>query len=492
MAAPALAIRRFALAVEARGAGAPDLARRASEAVRERLPAMLAERLPAAAEGPLLMIRRLELDLTVFERDGADEIARRLAEAIVLAVEASIPADCAAEPAGRDAIPRFASRAALTAAFLAALAEGRGLDGWWFRSFDGVRLLAPSAAARTILLRDPPGMAAVFAALDPAARARLAGLLRESDAALLLDALAALPCAQAEDRDWLPLATALRGAAARTPLARALEALMSLAAGPCADIAGGTAAAARAASLLLSASRSDAPRPGGRARRAPDPSGHPLPEALRAALSGRDGPSPASAGAPLFSPLGGYALLLPSLIELDMAAFAKGWPDIGGVEPDAGFSSSSSPRPRATGACSRTPSGAGCSPCRRGSCRPTSPTGSNSVPPAPPPVRDLAAPYRRVALPAGLGSPRVRRAVATLARHTLARFAGRLPGFASASAPFLRTNLLGSGATLSGEAEITHVRLERPPLDVLLSITGAGDRELSFSDGRIVHLERRE
>ncbi len=500
MPAPALAIRRFALTVAAPAAGAAGAASLATEAVREHLADALGERLAGAPDDRLLLIRRVELDLTLTAGESSRRIADRIADALVAAIERGSAAGAGAEPAmnADEPAPFFASPSARVAAFLATLADGRGGDAWWFRSFEGVRLLPASAAARTILLRDAAAIATVFAAIDPAARHRLVALLDAADAALLLDALADLPSAPAGDGEWIALAGALRRASASAALPRAVEALMILAANGTAPIGGAVAGAARAASLFLAGAppRRSGPRAIARRGVAGDTAGPErrtarLPRALRAALlAPPEETGPADAFAPLFSPFGGYAMLLPALLEIDLTSLSREWPDLEDCAPEsilqllilaaaagerrllddpfwrallalpprltlvdlADWLNSASP----LASIGRVPGG-----------------------------------LRGVALPAGLGPPRIRRAIAALARKVLRRFAGRLPGFASASAAFLRTNLLGAGATLEIAGAVVQVRLERPPLDVLLAITGAGERELLLPGGRPLRLERR-
>lgn len=477
MAAPALKIRRFALTVEGAPARARAAARLAESAVRDFLPAALDGRLPDREGDSLLMLRRLELDLHLDEGDDARRIAGRLAAAIAAAIGcALLPADEseAGERVEREALPRFASAADRVAAFLTALVEGRDTSAWWFRSFEGVRLLPRSAAARTVLLRNPGAMPAIFACLDPVVGSRLAALSTPADAGLLLDALATLPSAPVGEAGWQALAAALRRAAARAPLPRALEALIMLAATPASPGMTGEVARAVRAAAHLSAKAQREGRGAGRREPAAGKASA-LPPALRVALheTGRN-PSRGSAEAPLFSPLGGYALLLPALLELDLegaspvavtqllvlaAAAGDGrllddpfWLQLLGLPPR--LSLAELPPIRGVG-------------------------------PFPP------GPDRSVALPRGLGGRASRRVIAGLARRVLARFAGRLPGFASATTLFLRTNLLGAGASLAERDGIVVVRLERPPLDVLLSMTGAGERELILPDGRPVRLERR-
>ena len=76
------------------------------------------------------------------------------------------------------------------------------------------------------------------------------------------------------------------------------------------------------------------------------------------------------------------------------------------------------------------------------------------------------------------------------ASGALGRLAASLPGFADSTADFLRANLLGSGGVARLDKERVHVRLRRPPLDVLLGMTGLAERSLELPDGRMLTLER--
>ena len=194
-------------------------------------------------------------------------------------------------------------------------------------------------------------------------------------------------------------------------------------------------------------------------------------------------------------PLGGYAMLLAPLLALDLDAALAGWP----VGPPAPGRPAAPPCARRCGR-----AGPRAAPARRsglaGHPRPARPLSRAhlaawiaSVPdrswrrlrsPAPP------ASLRSVALPAGLGGRPARAATARLARAALCDFARRLPGFATASAPFLRANLLGAGAAVRIDGDALQLRLDRPPLDVLLSITGLAGPELALPDGRRLRLER--
>src|SRR5690606_32100209 len=99
----------------------------------------------------------------------------------------------------------------------------------------------------------------------------------------------------------------------------------------------------------------------------------------------------------------------------------------------------------------------------------------------PPP---LALPHTLV--PGGVA----RAALGSIAARLLLGLAQRLPGFAGASPGFLRDNLLGAGGSALIGREQIRVRLERPPLDVLLGMSGLADRETRLADGRLLILER--
>jgi hypothetical protein len=85
-------------------------------------------------------------------------------------------------------------------------------------------------------------------------------------------------------------------------------------------------------------------------------------------------------------------------------------------------------------------------------------------------------------------------ALSVAARGVLGSFAWRLPGFAWSSADFLYTNFLDVTATVEPEAEHWLVRLTRPPLHIVLSMTGAAHDtyRVSWLGGRRVQLTTSE
>lgn len=66
-----------------------------------------------------------------------------------------------------------------------------------------------------------------------------------------------------------------------------------------------------------------------------------------------------------------------------------------------------------------------------------------------------------------------------MAQIVLRRFAYRLPGFAGASLPYLHANLLAGAGTLDPESG--RLQLARPPLHVLLNLTGIGRGTVQWS-----------
>jgi hypothetical protein len=81
---------------------------------------------------------------------------------------------------------------------------------------------------------------------------------------------------------------------------------------------------------------------------------------------------------------------------------------------------------------------------------------------------------------------RLRRAVAVAAQGLLRDFAWRLPGFAFGHVAHLRANFLALDAEIEDAPQRRVVRLGRPPLDLVLAMTGAKRREyaLPWLDGR--------
>lgn len=105
--------------------------------------------------------------------------------------------------------------------------------------------------------------------------------------------------------------------------------------------------------------------------------------------------------------------------------------------------------------------------------------------------RPSLADARWLATPAALrGRPQARGAVQGLANAALHALTVLLPGFAQSSPGFLWRNLLDIGAWIAPEPGGLRAVLQRPPLDVLLAISGLADRVVTLADGRLLRLER--
>ncbi|MGK7865371.1 hypothetical protein [Falsiroseomonas sp. E2-1-a4] len=488
-----LTIRRMSLDFHAAACTVDAVARSGTAAVR----AGLADRLGAALSVPeddgVVLLRRLDIDLTLPAGAADGTLPALLAEAIAAAIRKGV-AD------GR-AVVRFASPTAHVAAFLVALVEGSAWGRWWFHRFVGLRSLPISAAIHTALLRDPTTALAVLAALPDALRGRVLAALGPAGAAHVVRTVRLGEPDAVPDGVWTRLAEALDGDGIVDPALRALALAATVAETP---------GALRAAARLL--------RLKAWVRAMPEQAGPWLangaiparldgaaatllaatPAAARQALAAREAapPAPRPAATLLACPFGGYVLLCPGLLDQPNEAAIDGWPELCGAAPASlvrllALAAAAGPARAKSlwqdaalrdlfGVAGPTATelddwARGIGPARWAAL-------ARSLP---------VAAMREVGLPARLLRGRIARAtLARLAAATLAGFARRLPGFAAASPAFLRSNLLGRGATFQRLPGSVHVRLERPPLDVLLAMTGLGDRRCRLPDGRVLILSR--
>jgi hypothetical protein len=91
----------------------------------------------------------------------------------------------------------------------------------------------------------------------------------------------------------------------------------------------------------------------------------------------------------------------------------------------------------------------------------------------PPPARWIRQDLQYLAFPPGFGEPpAARSALGRVAMGVMRDFAGRLPGFAQSSLTHLRANFLDISASVQSESGRRVVRLARPPLDIVLNMTG--------------------
>ena len=491
-----ITIDRFSITALAAGDHpAPDRIRAKLDAVNgDTLSAAIARRLgtsPSEADERLVLLRRVDLGLTEGGTADAATLADLLAGLLAMAI-----ARLSAAPAEHVVV--FPTRAAFLAAFVRAVARGEAWDRWWFKRFDGLKFLPTSAALRTALADDPEQGLAALAALAEGDRMEVLRALEPSDARRLLDACPAdgspaLAAALVVVATVMPPQPQRSGAHASLALvAGAVAAGSSVPVGTlvrAAELLSQLQAlepeVAKAVAALLAEGRISG-LPGvlafsDVARLAPL---FAAPTGVRRALAARLASAPAETLTRRFTRFGGLILLaqhlpracaaLPALLALAACAGPANVleaiadpvlrdllclpPVVEAGELEAWLDELD---PRAVEALAD----GGIAPSR--------------------------ADGRWLATPAALRDrPRVRGAVQALANAALRDLAIRLPGFSQASAPFLWRNLLNVGATITPTGEGLRATLERPPLDVLLAMSGLADRTMVLADGRALQLER--
>ena len=505
----ALALRRLSLDITASTAGDPLALRdRIAAAARRELPRGLAGL--AGEGGPVVHIRRLNVDMTAIgdvspERIGI-ELGRRIADAIER---------LAATPDDRTVV--FASPAARAAAYVTARLSGDDAASWWFSAFEGLALLSAPTAIATVLAGEPEELRAALRLLDAQAAVRLPRFLGPRDALRLVAAMIgdADDAAVAALGSLAPVAAAI---AEDDPAIRAAAIIVAA----CREDFDLPVPAIAAAANLLAGIASSAPHaarrsPGARARgearalrRAPLPDAaaalmRRLPEDARGLLETRlhraaVPPSPLAAAddGARFTLFANLALLWPfvdalpverihgglrmrdidagQLTRFLILATAAG-PDAAGVLADPAWRDAFGLPP-------------GLSQARiRRAFRAAPPAARIRSEFAIRPLRRREAPWLREAAAALAGPDQAERLMrpALMALRSLAR---RLPGFGGASVPFLASNLLMGAGHLRPDGHRITAEITRPPLDVMLSMTRLADRDVPLSDGRVLVLRR--
>jgi hypothetical protein len=487
------------------------LGKRLDEVMRKDLPAALGAVLKptlGASDESLWFIRRLDVPIDVNAAWEPDAIARSWARQI----SRTLAQDLSGADGGN--VIRFPDRAAYLACFVVDAASGDAFSHWVYRSFAGLRALPVSAAIRTALMDDPALGLAALQRLDVRELGTVIAALTEADAERSLNALAG-------DHDAMSLDASIAAAAAAWPVVaaqcdalsvpRAALALFVRAAG------GRLAALAAQAIATLAAVMRVRPASAVSQLRAALLAGDParvravaapgtrVPEllahlsdaqfdtVLRAVAPASAAPAPAVGfGQTRF---GGALLLLPFLDALPLDALAGNWPplhgvgaprmlrwlvllkclgrphmdavlhdpalrDLFGIAPQIGW-----PQTAAwLGALGRTP--------RRELARLLRPRTRWGVGA---PAADLA----YLALPRSAGiDPLWQRALTVAARRVMREFAALLPGFEGSRCDYLYRNFLDLAATLEYEPVRIVVRLGRPPLHLVLAMTGANRAHL--------------
>jgi hypothetical protein len=469
-----------------------------------RLSSAIARRLGDSDSPRVLVLDRLNVEIEGMAGLDPDGLSDRLAEAIVAAVARLDGGGFA-----RSCI--FDSPAHRLAAYALALCRGEAGERWWFSDFAPHAALPRSSAIRSVLQPAPLQALATLAEPD---RTTLAMALSTVDAGLLLDAiidtLADDPVAAelAEALEWVPpsddlgpAATVILGLAAlqdRSGLAPSRRAVAGLrlaraarrfASGPgasdpavrarlCQGIVYGDVGvlnrlmadiSIEEAALLLSS-----------------------PPAIRELFADRiarsGGPAVAQ-GCSVFSPFGGMLIVWPHLAPIESQVLPEGPGDPRGIAALLGLSALAGRRRSADALRDEALCLAlGVDPA-------ASLAGLAEWLAATPAGAVTATAGRRkhdAGLPEAFRTSRTRyRALMAWSLAGLARFARGLPGFADASLPFLRHNLLSSGAQVTVHEAGVKVRFERPSLDVVLAISGLAERAFDRPDGVPVVFGRR-
>ena len=438
-----------------------------------------------------IVLKRLDLATTESAIDDADALARKLGDGVRVALGrlSSIGAG--------ETVVAFPSRAARIGAFAVAVSRGDAWGKWWFSDLDHLKVLPTSAAIRAALARDPVVGLEALGGLSDADRAKVIGSLSNTDVGDLLDDLEAALDEAGFEECWLEVFALPQPAGEWTAEKMMLHDLARIAKHALPSRA--EFAAIRVRAQIVHArdplACSDAIRTGSvkmLAAAAPR-----LRPALLAAVASLKASTRKAIAAELqralkqpvaasFTRFGGVLLLWPHL------------PSPGTELPSAGRS---------------------CAVGLLGLTAIASLFGTNAAEVLDDPLlRDIAGIDPRATLddmaewlsrvplrlfpsskrdlqdctlPAAFARfPKHNRLAKELGLSALDDFARRLPGLASASLPFLRTNLLQVGARVLASEDGVHAMLDRPPLDVLLSITGLADRTVSLADGRLLILER--
>jgi hypothetical protein len=495
----------------------------AAPALQESLPLVLSPLLPANDES-VFIIRRLDFNVDVNAAWERDQLTRVIVAQLVRQLGVSLSEQ---EDGGN--VLRFANRATYLARFLLDLARGAAWGRWYYESFAGLRLLTTSAALRSaicdrpatgreaLLLLTPSELKSVLHALTRQDVRRVFDRTAETDAGvgqfecfqLAWEAWAYVVADFKTSDDWL-LALSLFLSASREheeasgpALKTASIALVSLArslmeSSPEQRQRVLAALARNDLAALYVAARASAET------LAPLLSCPPEWVANVAAilLGGEEQPATDTpvVAARRDTSFGGIFLLLPLLDELPLAAATDSWPDLDDST---------------AAALVRFLVLVKCCGAQHGQRVFYDPL-----------LRDLMLIPNEVT-PAAIGewstrvtesqlslfasqvecdlpnkqpedlsfvklsdsfsiSPAVDDALSFAAQHLLRAFAWRLPGFAESSFSYLSANFLSFSASLEDEASRRVVYVGRPPLHLILGLTGISRRtyRLSWLDDR--------
>lgn len=150
------------------------------DTMRRMLTSLLAQHI-SSTDDAIWLIRRLDVVMSMNAAWDPDQIARVWAQQIALALVQILNAGVD----GTNAI-RFGNRAEYVSHFLGDLVAGTAWSRWYYKEFEGVRLLTQSSAIRTVVTRDPVVGTDALLMLPSAALTQVIASLSIQDARQLL------------------------------------------------------------------------------------------------------------------------------------------------------------------------------------------------------------------------------------------------------------------------------------------------------------------
>jgi hypothetical protein len=446
----------------------------------------------ASTDEEIVFVERLNVDCSANTNWDDDAIAAHLARRLALALQARV-----ADPR----VLRFRDRADYVAAALMAFAEGRANLCWWFDELDGLRHLSASAALRTLVISEGDAGAAALTRLTDAALSHVLGALGDGDGARLLVWLdqrsgyaavplgvlweAAIPVSERSDQTaWLRAIIAADRSSGRSANGGSLRALRSFAA---------LRRLARGGALGESSAEPQAWLRGVLQRHRLDaqwleaaPDGFVSQLIAELTVLAAAAPHPGTPSAWFETPEGGFFVLLGRLHGL---GWLQAWQALFRADADRMTPGEADALCRALA-------------CNLVACALAGPhaarvlhDGAVQAACAMPDATERIARNQAVARaalrtvlrgPTATVAPDHRPALRSKKRHhrtlmrliaeaaavLLADCARALPGLAGSSRGFLRSQALAMHASVHLSGDVTTVRLSRPPLNVLLVLTG--------------------
>lgn len=188
------------------------------DVAKRNLPGALARALHAvapASDESVWFIRSLDIDFAVNAEWSQDRLGTAWADALARTIAAEL-----AQGEHAECVVRFASPAAYRARFLADLALGAAWSRWYYRPFEGLRMLPISAALRTAICEEAGSGLAALLEMSGSERAAVLAALTLADLRRVLSVVVGSDrassdsaCADALWAVWRPGVRRLAGAA---------------------------------------------------------------------------------------------------------------------------------------------------------------------------------------------------------------------------------------------------------------------------------------